>query len=77
MRIGGVAGEQDAARGAVAGGLDEVAVVAAPGIGAQAGAPVVYLDGGDADGTGLQALAPAQFTDGAQRVARFIERSLE
>ena len=63
---GGIAAEEDA----VAAGLDGVAVIAAVGIAAHAGAPVAHLEGADFERADLGALVPAEFVDGGVAVGR-------
>ena len=58
---GGIAAEEDA----VAAGLDGVAVVAAVGVAAHAGTPVLYLEGADFERPDAGTLSPAEFVNGA------------
>ena len=58
---GGIAAEEDA----IAAGLDGVAVVAAIGIAAHAGAPVLHLEGADLERSDARAFAPAEFVNRA------------
>ena len=58
--VGSVSGEEDF----VVPRLDEIAVVAAVGIVADASAPVFDFDGADIGGSDLSALAPAEFLYG-------------
>ena len=57
---GGIAAEEDT----IAAGLDGVAVIAAVGIAAHAGAPVLHLEGADFERTDAGAFAPGELVDG-------------